>query len=248
MALNDILKKKLHNALKLSGFNMRREFCAIIIDTFLEEGVQLDKSENFERVVKDLCNSLENQCLSEKSIEREHVNRAIEVCLHSGYDRHETVFNVISAFDFPKLLYNPDRKMYFADTNKSKMLSDADIKAKMFLERYSTILQRTKRNFLQKISDREEDRLKLQTVDYLLTLSYMTLDRTLILGSLLQLSEGKYYLEDPTGIVELDLTHAKYHGGFFVENCFVLVNGYYEDKILHVSTIVLPPGEEYKNS
>jgi DNA polymerase epsilon subunit 2 len=33
-----------------------------------------------------------------------------------------------------------------------------------------------------------------------------------------------------------------------VENSFVLVNGYYEDKIIKVSTIVLPPGEEYHNS
>lgn len=29
---------------------------------------------------------------------------------------------------------------------------------------------------------------------------------------------------------------------------FVLVNGYYESKVLHVSTIILPPGEEYKES
>ncbi|XP_018579685.1 DNA polymerase epsilon subunit 2 [Anoplophora glabripennis] len=248
MSSSEKLKNKLHSALKLSGFSVRREFCALIIDKCSREGVELDKDSTFNNIVKDICNSLETQCLSDRSIEREHIDRAIEVCLHSGYDRHETVFNVINAFDFPKLKYNPDRKMYFIDNAKSKMLASADVKAKMFLERYSTILQRTKRNFLHKISDSGRDQLKLQTVDYLLTLSYVTLDRTLILGSILQVTEGKYYLEDPTGIVQLDLTHAKYHGGFFVENIFVLVNGYYEDKILHVSTIVLPPGEEYKDS
>lgn len=99
--------------------------------------------------------------------------------------------------------------MYFIDNDKSKILTGADIKAKMFLERYSTILQRTKRDFLQKIAESKKDKLKLQTVDYLLTLSYVKLDHTLILGSLLQVSEGKYYLEDPTGIIQLDLTHAK---------------------------------------
>lgn len=99
--------------------------------------------------------------------------------------------------------------MYFINNDKSKILADADIKATMFLERYSSILQRTKRNFLQRVAEGGRDQLKLQTVDYLLTLSYVTLDHTLILGSLLQVSEGKYYLEDPTGIVQLDLTHAK---------------------------------------
>lgn len=118
----------------------------------------------------------------------------------------------------------------------------------MFLNRYRTVLQRTKRNFHQKQSETEGQKLELQTVDYLLTLSYVTLSHTLVLGSLLQVSEGKYYLEDPTGIVELDLRHAAYYGGFFVENAFVLVNGYYEDKIIKVSTIILPPGEEYKTS
>lgn len=64
----------------------------------------------------------------------------------------------------------------------------------------------------------------------------------------MQVSEGKWSLEDPTGIVQLDLTHAQYGEGFFVENSFVLVNGYYEDKLLRVSTVHLPLGEEYKDS
>jgi DNA polymerase epsilon subunit 2 len=76
------------------------------------------------------------------------------------------------------------------------------------LDRYTTILQRTKRNFQQKLAENDSVKLELQTVDYLLTLSYVSLNHTLILGSLLQVSEGKYYLEDPTGMVQLDLTHA----------------------------------------
>ncbi|KAJ8980174.1 hypothetical protein NQ317_011418 [Molorchus minor] len=236
-------KKKKGKAGKFLG-----EFCSVIIDKSLDGGIELEQNSVFDNFVKDLCTSLEKQNISETSIEREHVDRAIEMCLHSGYDQHETVFNVINAFDFPKLWYNADRKLYFLDSNKSKMLADADMKAKMFLERYSTILQRTKRNFAQYVGEDNKPQLKLQTVDYLLTLSNVTLDYTLILGSLLQVSEGKYYLEDPSGIVQLDLTHAKYHGGFFVENSFVLVNGYYEDKILKVSTIILPSGEEYMES
>lgn len=44
------------------------------------------------------------------------------------------------------------------------------------------------------------------------------------------------------------LVTCRYYGGFFNECSFVLLNGYYEDKILHVSSVTLPPGEEYKDS
>lgn len=33
-----------------------------------------------------------------------------------------------------------------------------------------------------------------------------------------------------------------------MESCIVLVNGYYEDKVLHVSTMIMPTGEDYLNS
>lgn len=49
----------------------------------------------------------------------------------------------------------------------------------------------------------------MQTVDYLLTVSNADLDKTLILGALTQVTEGKFFLEDTTGMVELDLKHAK---------------------------------------
>lgn len=93
-------------------------------------------------------------------------------------------------------------------TQTSTLLSDANSKAQLFLDRYVTVLHRTQRNFKNKLA--EHDKLTLQTVDFLLTLSYKTLDKTLILGSLIQATEGKYYLEDPTGLVQLDLTHARY--------------------------------------
>lgn len=203
--------------------------------------------EVFDECLKNVSSSLEKQAIHDKSIERENIERAIEVCINSGCDKHETIINVINAFDFPKFTYNPDRKRYTPSTTKPKLLSGPESKASLFLERYSTILQRTQRNFKNKLVS-QADQLQLQTVDYLLTLSHCTLEKTVILGSLFMISEGKFVLEDPTGIVELDLSHAQYHGGFFVENTFVLVNGVYDDRKLMVSTIILPPGEEYKTS
>ncbi|GJQ78353.1 Pole2 [Trypoxylus dichotomus] len=238
--------RKLQNTLKLSGFVVRREFCNLICEKFLSEGINIEDSDTFENCIKNLCERLEKQCVNDKSIEKEHIEQAIEGCFHSGYDLHETVFSTINAFDYPTTLYDPDRKLYLLASTKPTFLSSANSKAQLFIDRYLSVLHRTQRNFKNKLA--EQDKLTLQTVDFLLTLSHKTLDKTLILGCLTQVTEGKYYLEDPTGLVQLDLTHARYHGGFFAENCFVLVNGFYEDKVLSVSTMVLPPGEEYKDS
>ncbi|KAK5648615.1 hypothetical protein RI129_003507 [Pyrocoelia pectoralis] len=242
------LNKKLYNSLKLSGFLIRREFCTYIIEKLLQENIQLEENAIFDKYVKTLCSNLEKQCLINRSIEKSHIERVVDIAINAGYDKQETIFSVINAFEFPKVWYDPDRKIYLPAVSKSRLLSGPNSKTQLFLDRYTTVLQRTERNFKNKITENESDRLSLQTVDYLLTKGHVTLNKTLILGSLFKISEGKFVLEDPSGIVELDLSHAKYHGGFFVDNTFVLINGYYEDKLLKVSTVILPPGEEYKDS
>uniref|UniRef100_A0A8C7Y5Z1 DNA polymerase II subunit 2 n=1 Tax=Oryzias sinensis TaxID=183150 RepID=A0A8C7Y5Z1_9TELE len=52
---------------------------------------------------------------------------------------------------------------------------------------------------------------------------------------------GKFYLEDPSGTVQLDLS--KFHNGLYTESCFVLAEGWYEDSVLHVNGFGFPPTE-----
>jgi len=66
----------------------------------------------------------------------------------------------------------------------------------------------------------------------------------IVLGMITQLKEGKFYLEDPTGSVQMDLSATKFHTGLFTENCFVLAEGSYDDGIFYVNAIGLPPPEE----
>lgn len=56
-----------------------REFCSIIVDKFKQEKFNLNENSQFENAVKSICDSLEKQCLNAQSIEREHIDRAIEV-------------------------------------------------------------------------------------------------------------------------------------------------------------------------
>lgn len=133
-----------------------------------------------------------------------------QACIQSGIDDHETTFNVISAFDFPKLYFDLSRKLYFLDTkNKSVLFSSPENKSELFVNRYRNVLQRTQRSLMTKNELLEENKITLHTVDYLLTVSQRTLQNNLILGSLFHGANGKYFIEDPTGMIELDLKHAK---------------------------------------
>lgn len=133
------------------------------------------------------------------------------MCLKAGFDETETVINVIDAFEFPKLHYSLERKLYLIDKkNRSELLSEPDSRAGLYLNRYRAIKNRTHKYFQHKNMFSDEDsKYSLQTVDFLLTISHKELKMNLILGALLQGSNGKYFLEDPTGIVELDLQHVE---------------------------------------
>lgn len=100
----------------------------------------------------------------------------------------------------------------------------------------------------------------------------------MVFGILSQLEEGKYYLEDPSGILPINLSQTVsfasrlnrlfsdlsivilfsffflnslehvYHDGLFTENCLVLAEGVFNDDILFVHGIALPPPETSKIS
>ncbi|GCB80540.1 hypothetical protein scyTo_0016242, partial [Scyliorhinus torazame] len=57
------------------------------------------------------------------------------------------------------------------------------------------------------------------------------------------MQQGKFFLEDPTGTVQLDLSKAQFHSGLYTESCFVLTEGWYEDGIFHVNGFGFPPTE-----
>ena len=91
----------------------------------------------------------------------------------------------------------------------------------------------------------EKRTFNLRTVEFLMAHTSKVND-IIVLGMITQLKEGKYYLEDPTGAVQMDMSATRYQSGLFTENCFVLAEGYFDDGIFYVSAIGLPPPEEAK--
>lgn len=56
-----------------------REYCSLILDRLQEEGIDLSNANSFDEIIKKICSSLESQCISDQSIEKEFIEHAIEV-------------------------------------------------------------------------------------------------------------------------------------------------------------------------
>lgn len=86
---------KLQNSLRLGGFILRRldlifytitldfltfrELCSFILHKLSEEEIYLNDSSTFDNCIKAVSESFERQNLGERSIEREHVEQAVNV-------------------------------------------------------------------------------------------------------------------------------------------------------------------------
>ncbi|CAG9792522.1 unnamed protein product [Diatraea saccharalis] len=235
------IRSEINNAFKLSGFTIRRE-----ASNFVAEQVSSLTPFDRQKIIDKLTAHILRQCLSQPVLEKEHLEIAYRECSSLGLEESETVLNVIDAFSIPKINYDSERKRYMKYINSNNLYPEPKWKAQYLIDRYTLIWQRTARNklFAQEIlpSSAEEKKFLLRKIEVLLS-SSSKIEEVIVLGLLTQLTEGKFYLEDPTGSVQLDLSQTKYHSGLFTENSFVLAEGYYDDKVFHVMGVVLPPPE-----
>ncbi|KAJ1997744.1 DNA-directed DNA polymerase epsilon, subunit B, partial [Coemansia thaxteri] len=147
------------------------------------------------------------------------------------------LFVVIDAFDVPAWWYDPGKKMFAQPFDSNDILSSAESKAALFRQRYDLLKQRVLRNenFMPvSFSDQEKDRFyTLSTID---SLQGREGEHFLLFGMLSQLEEGKLFLEDKAGSIQLDFSSLRETqsavNGLFTESCFVLIDGYVEDGVL----------------
>ncbi|XP_068624144.1 DNA polymerase epsilon subunit 2 [Battus philenor] len=241
------IRAEVNNAFKLSGFTIRRD-----ASTFVAEQLIALSYQERQKIIDKLTAHLLHQCLSKPVLEKQNLEVAYKECLSLGLEETETVLNVIDAFNLPKLYYDNERKKFLKDLGaKSILFPEPKSKAQMLIDRYTMIWQRTVRNklFAKEAlpSIESENRFQLRKIEVLLS-SSSRINEVIVLGLLTQLTEGKFYLEDPTGSVLLDMSQTRYHSGLFTENSFVLAEGHYDDKVLYVMGLVLPPSENRATS
>lgn len=160
------------------------------------------------------------------------------------------MFSVINAFDIPKYKYDIGRKKYILEKTARNLLPKAKARSDFLMDRYTLLWQRTSRHelFSATIAGTTTDvkKFQLRKVEYLL--SSAVVNDFVVLGLLSQLTENRFFIEDPTGSVPVDLSKVQYHSGFFCEGSFVLIEGNYADGVLKAAGMGFPPVEAAASS
>uniref|UniRef100_A0A8C5QHH1 DNA polymerase epsilon subunit n=1 Tax=Leptobrachium leishanense TaxID=445787 RepID=A0A8C5QHH1_9ANUR len=247
MAACKKLKSKVDSAFKMHGLLLRAE-----ASRYLTEVLGSVNEVELEDVITSIIDAVEKQPLSSNMIEQSNVETAVQECSRSCDETIEHIFNIIGAYDIPRFVYNSERKKFLplnlTDLLEPSLLGRARDKAELFRERYTIVQQRTHRHELFTAPvvgahpSESRSKFQLKTVETLLGNTAKVGD-VIVLGMITKLKEGKYFLEDPTGAVQLDISKAQFHSGLYTESCFVLAEGWYEDKIFHINALGFPPIE-----
>lgn len=161
----------------------------------------------------------------------------------------ETVLNVIDVFDVPKIKYDLSKKKFILENILPDLYAEAQYKSTIFKDRFELLWYRTLRHELfipPKLGEKKENWIELTSIEYLL--SETKKGNVYVMGLLTELTEGQYYLEDIGGFIKLDLKKANFQDGLIMESSIVIVNGNFQEGVLHVENIGLPPAESSNNA
>ncbi|XP_058059346.1 DNA polymerase epsilon subunit 2 [Anopheles bellator] len=244
--MNEItrLKSQITSRFSIGGFQIRSE-----ASIYLAQQIQSLSESERKQWITNVANHVQSQNLPQPIVERTHIELAIKEANHTGLDDSESVFRVIGAFEVPSFVYSEEKKKFLPDTDKRHMLAAPIAKSNYLRERYLLLWQKTWRHemFSQRTTPGTTDvaakkgKLTLRKVENLLSTSKM--NDVVLLGLLTQLTEGRFYLEDPTGSVPIDLSSTVYSAGLFCEGCFVLAYGKFRDGTLNIEEMGFPPPE-----
>ncbi|KAF5892253.1 DNA polymerase epsilon subunit 2, partial [Clarias magur] len=184
---------------------------------YLVEVLESVSDVELEDVIERILDGIEKQPLSSNMIELSVAETAVQDCSQSCDETIDNVFNIIGAFDVPRFMYSTERKKFIpiSMTNHPvpSVCGQARDKAELFRERYTILQQRIHRHelftapLIGVAADEARNKFQLKTVEALLG-STAKLGEVIVLGMITQLKEGKFFLEDLTGSVQLNLSKA----------------------------------------
>lgn len=187
------------------------------------------------------------QNLDNPHVKAEHIKIAMEECLEPYKLKDtETVFNVISGYNIPKIKYDISKKKFIIDNENS--YPETQYKSLVFRHRFEMAWYKTLRHkqfMSSKFEKQQTNKTNLIPIEYLL--SELKMGYVCVMGLITQLMEDQYYLEDIGGTVKIDLSNTDFQDSFIMEGCIIIANGIYKDNVLHVENINLPPIESSEN-
>ncbi|KAH8855641.1 DNA polymerase epsilon subunit 2 [Schistosoma japonicum] len=242
----DVSKSEVDKLFKLNGLFLAPDASQYILS--IVQRVEVSKRQ---KVLRKLVETILKQKVDNNKISKELCEAAVKEC-RAEHSTDITVLYVIDAFAVPYFRFSRPLKKFIpfvpADSSENRLIFPVSACAKAFLyaHRYEVIYQRMLRHqvFSQTTSldGSHNTSHRLRQIEYLLA-SGSRIDSAVVLGLISQVHEGKWYAEDPSGVVELNLQQAIFHEGLLPEGSIALIEGFYDDKILYVTGIGLPPCE-----
>lgn len=158
--------------------------------------------------------------------------------------QHTEGLIVCDAFKTKRYAYDPQRRTFDENVAPSKIECAAESKIDLYRDRFLLLQQRLARSRkFERSTLRTTDRrgIELSSIQSLLG---SQAERRFIAGSLSQLEDGRFHMEDLTGTVRVDLTACERSAGLFTENCVVIAEGEVRpDGVFEVIELMFPPSE-----
>ncbi|CAH8434372.1 unnamed protein product [Schistosoma haematobium] len=242
----EVSKSDVDKPFKLNGL-----FLAPDASQYILSIVQRVEPGKRQKVLRKLVETILRQKIDNNRITKALCEAAIKEC-RAEHSTDNIVLYVIDAFSVPYFRFSKPLKKFVpfvpADSSENRLIFPVspDAKAFLYAHRYEVIYQRISRHQLfsqtAALDGPHSTNYRLRPIEYLLA-SGSRIDSAVVLGLISQLREGKWYAEDPSGIVQLNLQQAIFHEGLLPEGSIALIEGFYDDKILYVTGIGLPPCE-----
>ncbi|KHJ42322.1 hypothetical protein D918_07662, partial [Trichuris suis] len=232
---------------KLSGIHLKSEAADFLVNHVIANTGRLDTKSFAEAVI----NALQKMPLTRCSIDEETARKAVE-SLETTTLAGDDLFIIGNANEIPKYLFQLEKRRFVPCRKKHILFGDADDKADMFRERFLLVYQRLLHHPL--FSEEEttgnilNKKYMLRSVGSLCAEDGIILKNAVVVGMISQMKQDKFYLEDLTGHIEIDLSEATFQPGIYVEDSVVMVEGFCHDMILHATAIGFPPVESAEQS
>ena len=162
---------------------------------------------------------------------------------------------IVDAFDVPRFSYDAQRRV-FHEANKESHAPTVDAEAgskiELFRERFLLLQQRIARHrmFLRPAFECGKDARAFCELTPLTGLLGAAGETRYVMGCLSQLEDDRFFLEDLTGLIQIDLSNAATSAGLFTENCVVVAEGEVRasDGVFEARALGFPPAESREES
>ncbi|KAK9905544.1 hypothetical protein WJX75_001819 [Coccomyxa subellipsoidea] len=232
------IKRTVQSAFLEAGLTLEKEALNAFV-TFVED------NNGGEDLVYNLLDASTKACASSTKLTATQAQTVIGGLCGSG-EQTEPV-QIISAFDAPKLRYDPIRKVFYQVQGRPPLHGCAEDKVQMYLDRMYLLLQRLKRN--RNFSRPAFAGIKADSRDFVELTELKALlgcvgQVKFVMGCISQLQDGRYFLEDMSDSLPIDLSDAQTTSGFFTENCIVVAEGILQHSgIYKARALGFPPVE-----